>query len=97
MKFKSRSSYYAHVNKANLSLALLERYGKIINHDFSAEIPEMEKQLVADEAPTYLSPASTIEEAINQRDYYHRLYNKMLEKVRILEFENAGLKKELGR
>ncbi len=93
MKFRSRNTYYNHTKDPVLPVKTLMRYGKVLRYDFSQDISGMDKLVLEDGFAPYLPAPFDLEDATEQRDYYHRLYNELLEKVRRLESENAGLKK----
>ncbi len=93
MKYASRNTYYSHTKDPNLSLALLKRYSVILRYDFSEDIAEMSTLVVEEEIPSYLPAPVDLQDAISQRDYYHRLYFELLEKLRKLELENRSLRK----
>jgi DNA-binding transcriptional ArsR family regulator len=76
----SRGTYYNHVNNPELPFELLYHYGKIINHDFSNEIPQMNKYVFEEPEELYEEP-KTIEEAIRQRNYWRDRFYRLLEKV----------------
>lgn len=63
--YKTRGSFYNHIKNPNLSFTILEKYGKILNHDFSEDIPAMPK-LVLEEppAPDYKTVPKTMDEAL---------------------------------
>ena len=94
MKYKSRNTFYSHVKKADLSLIILSRYGRVLRYDFAADIEEMNQFKLQEEEPGYLKGPSSLEQAVSQRDYYHKLYMDLLEKVRSLEEENEILKQQ---
>lgn len=93
MNYASRNTYYSHLKRADLSPGLLKRYGRILNYDFSADIPELEGLQIEEPAPAFLKAPFNLEDATSQRDYYYRLFIDLLERVRVLEEENAKLKK----
>jgi bifunctional DNA-binding transcriptional regulator/antitoxin component of YhaV-PrlF toxin-antitoxin module len=37
------NTFYTHIKKEDLSYAILAKYGKAINHDFSIDFPEMDE------------------------------------------------------
>lgn len=76
----SRGTYYNHIERADLPLELLEEYGKVIRYDFSQDIPGMHHSVAEEPAITYGTP-KTIQEAIEQRDYWRDKYYKLLDKL----------------
>jgi hypothetical protein len=62
----SRGTYYNHIQNADLSFEKLEMYGKIINYDFSADFPDMQRYIVSEPASHYDPLPNTIEEAIKE-------------------------------
>jgi hypothetical protein len=75
----SRSAYYKHIIDANLPFEILEQYGKVLKHDFSIDLPEM-KKLRVEEDPEEYSPPASIEQAVQQRDYWRNKFYTLLEK-----------------
>ena len=80
--YKSTTSYYRHVQMADLSLEIVHKYGEALKHDFSLEIPEIKEVdwLVESGNP------KTIQEAIRERDYWRDKYYSVLEKNNELLF-----------
>ena len=87
----SRGTFYNHIEDPNLPFDILERYGKILGYDFTADIPEMAKYSLEEPVEIYGHPA-TIEEAIQQRDYWKNKYISLLEKHQRLIEEGGGKK-----
>jgi len=75
----SRSSYYKHIENADLEFHILIAYGKAIRHDFTEEFPEMPKYVIEDPEESY-GKTLTLEEAIRQRDIWKDKYIELLEK-----------------
>jgi hypothetical protein len=73
----SRGTYYNHIQNPELPLEQLAKYGKVIGHDFSQQLPEM-KRLVLEESEGVYKTPETIEEAIVQRDYWREQYYKQV-------------------
>lgn len=74
--YKSKTSYYNHIEEKNLSVEILLKYGEALNYDFSVEIPEIKKaqSILANEAP------KTLQEAKKQIEYWKTRYYDLLEK-----------------
>jgi len=74
--YKSRSSYYTHIETKDLPLDILAKYGKAVDYDFSIDIPEMKtmESFLENESP------QTIQQAIKERDYWRDKYYNLLEK-----------------
>lgn len=87
--YSSRNTYYRHISTANLSLEILQRYGKAIHYDFTFDLNPQIYSEAAETPPVYLAIPGTMEEAISQRDFYWRKYNEQLEQYRklLLRFE----------
>lgn len=83
----SRGAYYNHIKRPDLSDKILEKYGHAIRYDFSADIPEFKGSPIAEPEILYLTKPRTIEEAIEQRDYYIKKYIQLLEDYRKLTQE----------
>jgi len=83
----SRSSYYNHINDANLPIDILLKYGKVIKHDFFVDFPELMSNVLYEPHTDFasLSNAETIEEAIKQRDTWKEKYFELLEKYHLLK------------
>jgi hypothetical protein len=75
----SRSSYYNHIADPNLPIEVLVKYGKVLKHDFTQDIPGMEKYQFNDEIVPRPQP-KTFDEAIVDRDYWRDKYIQLLEK-----------------
>ena len=81
----SRGTYYNHVATADLPFELLERYGKILKYDFSADFPDMKSYTFEEPIEAYGEP-STLEEAIRQRDHWKKEADKWKDKyIALLE------------
>lgn len=74
--YKSTTSYYRHIQMADLSLEIVKRYGKALSHDFSIDIPEIKaiEAFIENENP------KTIQEALKERDFWRDKYYAALEK-----------------
>jgi hypothetical protein len=79
----SRSSYYNHIADPNLPFEVLMRYGKVLKHDFTQDIPGMEKYPFNEEIVLRPQP-KTFDEAIADRDYWKEKYIAILEKYNAL-------------
>jgi hypothetical protein len=75
----SRSSYYNHILDPQLDFSILNDYGKAIRHDFSVDIPEMEKFTVEEDSEVYVKPG-TLEQAIREMEKWRQKYYSLLEK-----------------
>jgi hypothetical protein len=75
----SRSTFYNHKADPSLPIEWLIRYGRILKHDFSHEVAEVEQFSVSDPDNQY-EPPKTFEEALIQRDYWRDKYYQLLEK-----------------
>lgn len=96
LKYASRNSYYGHTRNPDLSLDMLKKYGKILNYDFSRDIPEMEPYIaiLGDPEIGYMKEPKTKEEAVKQRDFYIKLYMNQLEEFRRLQEEMSIIKEK---
>ena len=82
-----RSTYYNHIKEPNLDWEKLERYGIALQHDFTEDIPEMNKY-VLQEPPAKYTPR-TFEEAIKQLDQARNKYDQLNEKyIQLIEEHN---------
>jgi hypothetical protein len=82
----SRSAYYKHVEMEDLDDSILIAYGRVINHDFTLELPQMPKYLVDDPVEKYGKP-KTYEEAMQLAEMWKDKY------VDLLEIHNKLLRK----
>lgn len=83
----SRGTYYNHIEEHDLSFENLEKYGTILNHDFTQDLPEMKKYAMEEPDVQYKTP-KTMEEAIEQIDYWKNKYIKLLERVESVKRED---------
>lgn len=74
----SRSSYYNHIADPHLPFETLEQYGKVLQYDFTQDFPSMARYAFEEEVAPYGEP-STLEEAVQQRDYWKNKYLVLLE------------------
>lgn len=77
----SRGTYYNHVENPNLSFEKLAQYGKILNHDFREDLPEM-KNYVLEESDVQNKSPKNMKEALLQIDYWRTKYIKLLESIK---------------
>ena len=82
----SRSTYYLHINNAQLSYDILESYGKVLGHDFTEHFPDMVKYV------SFNTPKEsvTLEQAIRERDQWKDKYFNLLEKYNVLVEEKMN-------
>ncbi len=76
----SRSSYYIHIADAELAFEILERYGKVLNYDFSEEFPEMIKY-ISFEVPE--ADSKNVDQLAKERDRWRDKYFNLLEKYNV--------------
>jgi hypothetical protein len=74
----SRGTYYNHKNDPNLSYEHLAQYGKVLKYDFTQDFPEMRKYTF-DEPDAPYGPPATLQEALEQRDYWKDKYYKLMD------------------
>ena len=79
----SRGSYYNHIRDPDLPFEILERYGAVLKHDFTADIPKMPKYDLENTTATRTTPTN-LEEALLDRDYWRDKYVTLLEQNRTL-------------
>jgi hypothetical protein len=75
----TRSAYYKHIENPNLDYHILMAYGKAIRHDFTEEFPDMPRYMVDEPEFLYGKPKS-LEEAIQQSEFWKNKYLELLEK-----------------
>lgn len=87
--YKDRASYYAHIDKPDLSLEILFAYAKVLKYDLRDQFPEVSQFLLEDPEVEYYTKPKTLAEAIEllaawKEKHYLLLekYNKLLEKER---------------
>ena len=80
---KDQSTIYRHFAKPDLAFHILMMWGKIIQHDFSLEFPELisefNNESMVNEPPAEYS-ISTISDCLKLKDYYQNKYILLLEK-----------------
>jgi len=69
-----RSSFYNHIKDPHLSFGILARYGKVLNHDFAEEFPEMN---AGQKSP--VKPAMSYDELETDRDSWKEKYFQVAE------------------
>lgn len=73
-----RTTYYNHIEEAQLPYKIISRYGKALKHDFSGEYPE-EKAKASDS--TEINSFEEMEKDRNYwRDKYYALADRVLDK-----------------
>ncbi len=86
----SRGTYYNHIEDPDLSLDLLEQYGKVLNYDFTEDVTGMQKYSTDDPVEPYNEPKN-MEEAIRQRDYWRKKSDHWKDKyIELLEEMKQG-------
>ena len=90
--YKARGSFYTHINSPDLPLEILAKYGKVLQYDFSKDIPQMKEYSNEESIEIINDEPKTLDEAkflINiWRDKFYNLmeeYNQVLKKVKNLE------------
>jgi AcrR family transcriptional regulator len=82
------SSTYRHFEKDDLAYHIIAKYGKVINHDFRVEFPEMEDEYsfvdIAAEPDRAGYEPITLTQAIAQRETWKNKYMELLEKYNTL-------------
>ncbi|MFT4152344.1 hypothetical protein [Parafilimonas sp.] len=83
--YKTRGSYYDHIEDADLSFEILERYGKALHHNFREDFPSMpEYSFEEAPSPSYKSRPATLEEAFEIIEYWRSRFYEELEKTNSL-------------
>jgi hypothetical protein len=75
----TRSSYYKHIQDAELPYHILASYGKALKIDFTDELPEMPKYII-EEQDTVYTQGMTIGDLQKQIEYWKDKYIELLEK-----------------
>ena len=86
--YKTRRSFYDHIENPNLSFEILAKYAKIFQHDFSEEIPGMPKLNIEEPAFDYRTAPKTLDDALQIIDKLKERNYELLEKY------NASLERE---
>ncbi|HEV7330432.1 MAG TPA: hypothetical protein VGN63_05275 [Flavisolibacter sp.] len=74
----SRGTYYNHIADPELPFEQLVKYGKAIGYDFSQQLPGIRPVVLEEPEGIYKTP-KTIEEAIEQRDYWRERYYRKVD------------------
>ncbi|MDR3714171.1 MAG: hypothetical protein P4L51_15235 [Puia sp.] len=74
----SRGSFYNHTNDPDLPFEILERYGAVLKHDFTAEIPKMPRYDLEVNIANRPVPAN-FGEALVDRDFWRDKYMAVME------------------
>lgn len=90
----SRGSWYVHIEDPDLPLDILALYGKALGYDFSADVPGMEKPQQAAEPEEPGKAPATMEEALQQRDYWREKYYRLLEQFHRHVMDGGAPRKE---
>lgn len=80
-----RTAYYMHTQNPKLPYDILEKYGKVLNYDFTDHFPDMVKYI------SFSTPKReiTLEQAIRERDQWKDKYLHLLEKYNSLVEEKV--------
>jgi hypothetical protein len=79
----SRSTYYYHILDPDLPFEILQKYGKALNYDFTADFPDMSKHILEEDEKKYVKPTS-LEQAVRQLEILREKYFVLLEKYQQL-------------
>ena len=85
----ARGTYYNHKNDPALPLEQLLKYGRVIHHDFSEDIPEIARITIEEPHEMYNIP-KTLGEAIKQRDYWKEKYYQLLDSYHKIALEKRA-------
>ena len=75
-----RGTYYLHIKQADLSLAILSKYAKVIGAELTDSLPDLKQYQLEEPAPTYSIEPISREEAIRQRNEWKEKYYQLMEK-----------------
>lgn len=75
----TRSSYYKHINDPDLPYSTLIKYGRALNYDFKADIPDMPEYMMEEPVEDY-DKELTFEEAKRSIEYWKNKYIDLLER-----------------
>ncbi len=89
------STFFAHIKKEDLAYEILARYGKVLQHDFSNEFPQMSEYVFYEDNKynKELTYPELLEDRDQWKDKFYDIsdkYNKLSDKY------NKLLEKELG-
>ena len=79
----SRSTYYYHILDPELPFEILQKYGKALNYDFTADFPDMTKHILEEDEKKYIRPTN-LEQAVRQLEILREKYFALLEKYQQL-------------
>ncbi|WP_316780449.1 hypothetical protein [Pedobacter antarcticus] len=75
-----RTTVYQHFKNDELEYSTILKYGKALKHDFTLEFPEMLQFISTLEEPISEYRATTVSEALKERDYWKDKYIALMEK-----------------
>lgn len=75
----AHSTFYVHKEQEDLPFETLERYGDVLDHDFSAEIPEMKDYMIEKGRKSPSTRTLSYEELLKEKDYWKDKYYSLLE------------------
>lgn len=76
----NRGTIYRHCEDENLSDSLLLKYGRVLKHDFSIEIPELASLINTMREPQAIYGKKTYEELMGDVEFWRSKYIDLLEK-----------------
>lgn len=85
----SRGTYYNHISDPHLAFEQLVKYGRVLKHDFTQDFPEMKKYTFEEPEIHYSTPL-TIQEALEQRDYWKDKYYQLMEQFHKVVMEGKS-------
>jgi hypothetical protein len=74
-----QSTFYVHKSKPDLPLEILYKYSKVLNHNFSFEIPEMADFLQSQGISQVVNDKLTYDQLEKERDKWRDRYYLLLE------------------
>lgn len=84
--YKDRASYYAHIEKSDLSFDILMAYAKALNYDLKDDFPEVVPFLMEEPPATYNVVPNNLEESLKLLELWKQKYYILLEKyTRVIE------------
>ena len=90
-------TFYLHIKKADLPYETLARYGKVLEHDFSDEFPDMIDFTFKDKHIAYGAKKMSYEELEVEKDRWLNKYHQLNEKYQLLsEKYHELLEEKLG-
>jgi len=87
-----RTTVYRHFAKSDLDYSIILKYAKALKYDFSVQFPELLDFTSQYDAPLSDYKATTVADALKERDYWKDKYVALLERHNELLYRELGMK-----